>query len=262
MRKNYLILFCFLFCFLFCLTKASGQIGFGLRGGFGGSNSSQDLVNGLSREIGTSPTFGLMINYDLDLNFSAGLEINYTQYSETLNYNAIFHPQANKIPVSTISSINYLQIPFYGRVTFGEKKYKAFLTFAPYIGIGLSGEWKNGARPIGNGTAVLLDSTYKATFKQGDFNKLDIGGQLGVGGQYKIGKNGTLFIEARLQIGFLDFWNKLSSEQTLGYTSPTNKYLKPGASWRAVNVSLGYFHTFKIPKKTKSAAVKKAGKQR
>jgi hypothetical protein len=260
MRKKYI----YLIGFIFFLTNASAQIGFGLRGGFGGSNSSQELVTDLTRDIGTAPTFGLMINYDLDLHFSAGLEVNYTTYSETLNYSADFYPgdPANRKPASTSSTISYLQIPFYGRVTLGEKKYKAFISFAPYIGIGLNGEWKNGARPIGAGPAVLLDSTYKATFKQGDFKRLDLGGQVGIGGQYTIGKSGTLFIEARLQIGFLDFWNKLTPEQTLGYTSQVNNYLPPGASWRAINVSLGYFHTFKIPKKSTNASVKKAGRQK
>jgi hypothetical protein len=261
MRKKYI----YIITFILFLTDASAQIGFGLRGGFGVSNSSQELVTGLTKDLGAAPTFGLMINYELDLHFSAGMEVNYAKYSETLNYPAALYPNiptVNRTQASTTSTISYLQIPLYGRVTFGEKKYKAFISFAPYIGIGLSGEWKNGARPIGSGPAVLLDSTYKATFKQGDFKRLDLGGQVGIGGQYTIGKSGALFIETRLQIGFLDFWNKLTPEQTLGYTSQVNEYLPPGASWRAINVSLGYLHNFKIPKKTGSAAVKKAGKQR
>jgi hypothetical protein len=128
MGRNYLIPFCF---FLF-LNQSFGQIGFGLRGGFGGSNSSQELVTDLTRDIGTAPTFGLMINYDLDLHFSAGMEVNYTKFSETLNYSAAFAPKpfnvdkSDSIPASTSTTVSYLQIPFYGRVTFGEKSIRHF----------------------------------------------------------------------------------------------------------------------------------------
>ncbi len=124
----------------------------------------------------------------------------------------------------------------------------------------MNGEWKNGGRPIRNGSAILFDSTYKAGFKEGDFKRIDLGGQVGVGGQYQIGKNGTLFVEARIQIGFLDFWNKLTPMQKNAFD--VSLYSKPGGSWRAVSVSLGYFHTFKIPKKSTSTAVKKAGRQK
>jgi len=265
MRKKLLLVF----CLALCSISGYSQIGFGLRGGFGASNTSQELVSGLTRTIGTSPTYGFMANYDLDLHFSAGFEVNYTKFSESLTYSAAFAPpsrisdKSDSTAVKSTTSINYLQIPFYGRITFGEKKYKAFVSFAPFLGIALSGKWENGGRPEGDGSLIRLDATYTAQFKEGDFKKIDIGGQVGFGGQYQLGKNGVLFAEARLQIGFLDFWNDLTPLQTKGYTSVVNKYLKPGGtSWRAINISVGYYHTFKIPKKTASAAVKKAGKQR
>jgi hypothetical protein len=259
--------------FIFCLplARSFAQLGVGLRGGYGGSSTSQELVNGMKRSLGFSPTFGLMLNYNLDLHFSAGMEFNYLELSEGLEYDTNFVPgtAGRRLgpveAVKTVPKIGYLQIPFFGRVTFGDKKYKAFLTFGPYIGIGLKGSWTKGPRPVAKGSFILMDSTYQnVKFETGDFRKLDLGGIVGFGGQYDIGKNGVLFIEARLQLGFLDFYNKRTKEQTAGFTAPTevNKYLTPSGSWRNANVTIGYFHTFKLPKKKTSNTVKKAGKQR
>jgi len=253
----------------FCLSSTTvlGQLGVGLRGGYGGSSTSQELVNGMKRSIGMNSTFGLMLNYDLDLHFSAAMEFNYMPLSESLEYDSNFSPGApgNKQSVKTTPKIGYLQIPVLGRVTFGDKKYKAVLTFGPYVGIGMNGTWTNGPKPVANGAFILLDSTYEnAKFDVGDFKRFDIGGIVGFGGQYQIGKNGNLFIEARIQLGFLDFYNKLTPLQRSGFFAPRNGtgYLPPSGSWRTANVTIGYFHTFKLPKKKASASAKKAGKQK
>jgi hypothetical protein len=249
--------------FLVFLTQwANAQLGVGLRGGLNFSSTSQELVNGMSRGIGSAPIYGLSLWYDMDLHFSAGMEFNYLTLSETLKYNASFS-QDKLTDAATTPLINYLQIPIMGRVTFGEKKYKAFLTFGPYIGVGLSGKWTNGPEPIDNGNYITLTQDYDpAKFKQGDFKRLDLGGIIGFGGQYQVEKSGYIFIEGRIQLGFLDFYNKRTEAQTKGFTQSQSTYLIPSASWRNANISLGYCHTFKLPKKKSSNAVKKAGKQK
>jgi len=260
MRQKLIII---IFILTFSISGYS-QINVGLRAGFGASSSSTELLTDMKRKIGTKPTFGITASYNLDLNFSAGLELNYTQFQEGLDYSSKFSPlpKENANAAFTEYSVNYLQIPIFGRVTFGEKKRKWFLTFGPYVGIGLSGKWNNYPSAPLDGSYILFkgDTSLNAKFKQGDFNRVDIGGILGGGLQQKIGTNGVLFLEARIQIGFLDFFNKQLPLQNKAYA--TSKYLRPSASWRAANISIGYQHTFKLPKKTGSAAVKKAGKQR
>jgi Outer membrane protein beta-barrel domain len=251
--------------FILVLHTSFGQLGFGLKGGFSGSTTSQELVNGMSRVAGSAPTFGAVITYDLDLHFAGLLEFNYTTLSEGLKYDSSFFPRgvvsANRF-AETTPTINYLQIPIMGRVTFGEKKLKTFLTFGPYLGIGLSGKWKNGPVAGPGGRYITFEGDQTAAFKTGDFKKIDLGGIVGFGGQYAIGKSGTLFAEARLQLGFLDFYNNLTEEQRLGFTAQDARYLPPSSSWRSANITLGYFHTIKLPKKKSSANVKKAGKQK
>lgn len=257
---------------LFITLSASssfGQLGVGLRGGFGGSASSQELVTGMERKFGTAPTFGLMLNYNLDLHFSGGIEFNYHTFSETQNFSAAFGPQ---IPISydpegaktatRKSFVNYLNIPIFGRATFGEKKTKWFISFGPYVGIGLNGKVEGGMKP----SVRRLDSNYTAKFKPGDYRKFDIGGMLGGGLQRQIKTNGTLFIEARFMLGFVDFNNDPTSRQRDGYVQPPNRggeaYIRPTGTWRSANVTVGYFHTFKLPKKkSSSGGQKKAGKQ-
>ncbi len=251
-------------CFYISTTFA--QLGVGLRVGYGASSTSQELVNGMKRSLGMNPTFGLMLNYDLDLHFSAVMEFNYMPLSETLEYDTNFFPgnaPGLSLEAKSIPKIGYLQIPVLGRVTFGEKKYKAILSFGPYFGFGMKGTWTNGPNPVANGSYILMNRNYEnVKFQEGDFRKFDMGGIIGLGGQYQVGKSGTLFLEARIQLGFLDFYNKQTADQVKGFTTSQNKYLKPSGSWRTANICLGYFHTIKLPKKKSSSAVKKAGKQK
>ncbi len=261
--KKYIFLAVFS-CFYISTTFA--QLGVGLRFGYGASSTSQELVNGMKRTLGTNPTFGLMLNYDLDLHFSAGMEFNYMSLSESLDYDTNFYPgnaPGARVSATTTPKIGYLQIPVLGRVTFGEKKYKATLSFGPYFGIGMKGVWTNGPNAVGNGSYILMNKNYdNVKFEKGDFRKFDLGGIIGGGGQYQIGKSGVLFIEARIQLGFLDFYNKQTGDQIKGFTTKQNQYLKPNGSWRTANVCIGYFHTFKLPKKKTSSTAKKAGKQK
>jgi hypothetical protein len=253
--------------FLFLLASpVFGQLGVGLKGGFGGSATSQEMVNGMSRSLGSAPTFGLMVNYDLDLHFAGQLEFNYTTFSETIRYGSTFFPLTVSAPTAADSQattkpkINYLQIPIQGRVTFGEKKFKTFLTFGTYVGIGMSGTWFNGPQSF-SGDYILFNQDTDVQFSKGDIRKLDVGGLAGFGAQYALGKAGTLFAEARVQLGFIDIYNP-SPDQRKGFTALKNKYLTPTGSWRTANITVGYFHTFKLPKKKSNNPAKKAGKQK
>ena len=117
----------------------------------------------MKRTLGTNPTFGLMLNYDLDLHFSAGMEFNYMPLSESLDYDTNFYPgnaTGARVSTTTTPKIGYLQIPVLGRVTFGEKKYKATLSFGPYFGIGMKGVWTNGPNAVGNGSYILMNKNY------------------------------------------------------------------------------------------------------
>lgn len=254
---------------IFCLYFlgygfAFGQLSFGLRGGYCGSLSSQELVNGMERKIGLGATYGFLIQYDLDLHFSLATEANYITYEEILTYSKDFYPPT--VPgevakaVTTKSLVNYLQIPVLGRATFGEKKFKWFIDFGPYVGIGLSGKRENAMK-----FNKRLEDSYDAKFQAGDFMSYDLGGQVGAGFQYTLGTAGFLFVQGRFQIGFFDFYNKLTEDQRgayLGSNAQGYGYFPPGAAWRAVNISAGYFYTIKLPKKNASSGgVKKAGKQ-
>lgn len=223
----------------------------------------------MTRKLGTAPTFGLLINYNFDLHFSGGIEFNYQTFSESLSYSSAFGP-LKMAPDSSFfgtsrtrkSTLNYLNIPIFGRATFGEKKLKGFITFGAYAGIGLSGKVEGGMQA----TTRTLDSNYSARFKPGDFKKLDLGGFVGGGFQRQIKENGTLFVEARFMLGFLDFNNDPTQGQRAAYVEPAkdrfqNLYLRPSGTWRTANITVGYFHTFKLPKKKSSNTVKKAGKQ-
>jgi len=249
--------------------SANGQIILGLRAGYGLSSTSQEIVKGMNRSIGSSPMMGAIIHYNMDIRFSAGLELNYYKLSETLDYVASFSPViGNQQDVVTKTEISYLQIPLTGRVSIGEKKYRGFLCLGPYIGIGTSGSWNTGPEATFtdiNGSKIpknVIFDTEKGGYglDSKKMRRLDIGGVFGGGIEYKLGLTGLLFAEARVQLGFFDIYS-LSSLEERAFKS-NSAYQLPSASWRAVNFSVGYLKTFKLPKLSLNKGVKKAGKQK
>ncbi len=260
MKRQLLFLF---FALAGLALPAYSQLGVGLRGGFGASSTSQEVVNGMTRSIGVSPAFGLCVFYDLDLHFSGCLEFNYLTFSENFSYSDFFD-KSNGRSITTGIKVGYLQIPLLGKVTFGEKKFKTMFTFGPYMGIGTSGSWINPPQASSNGSIFYFqgDTSVNARFSKGDFRRIDLGGMIGFGGQYKVGTNGNIFFEGRLQLGFLNLYNDFEKKLIDAFSLSSNQYQKPGGSWRAANITVGYFHTFKLPKKKSSASVKKAGKQK
>jgi hypothetical protein len=257
-----------LFLFLFAFT-AKGQIILGLRGGYGLSSTSQEIVKGMKRSIGSSPMMGAIIHYNMDIRFSVGMEVNYYKLSETLNYEASFSPIiTNQQEVVTKTEISYLQIPVTGRVSIGEKKYRGFLCLGPYIGIGTSGSWNTAPEATFaeiNGNKIPKNVIFDPDkggygFDSKKMRRLDIGGIFGGGIEYKLGPTGLIFAEARVQLGFFDIYS-LSSFEERAFKS-NSAYQLPSASWRAVNFSVGYLRTFKLPKLSLNQGVKKAGKQK
>jgi len=255
------------FVLLLVGSSASGQIILGLRAGYGLSSTSQEVVKGMGRTIGSSPMMGAIIHYNMDIRFSMGMEVNYYKLSETLDYEAGFSPLiGNQQEVVTKTEISYLQIPFTGRVSIGEKNYRGFLCLGPYLGIGTSGSWNtapqaaitaiNGGEPIPK--HIVFEGQSGLNGKK--IRRFDIGGIFGGGIEYKLGLTGLLFAEARVQLGFFDIYS-LSSFEEKAFKS-NSSYQLPSASWRAVNFSVGYIKTFKLPKLSLNQGVKKAGKQK
>jgi hypothetical protein len=90
--------------------------------------------------------------------------------------------------------------------------------------------------------------------------KFDVGGLLGGGVEYKLNNTSLLFLEARVQMSFFNFYN-ISSETKRAYLTSKRNYVIPEATWRAVNLSIGYLRTFKLPK-VAADGNKRAGKQK
>ena len=255
--------------FLFIAVSANAQLTLGARAGYGLSASSFELNKGMNRSIGFSPVFGGIFHYNLDLRFSVGAEVNYYKFSETISYDASLFPRnSSRTPeaVDSRTEISYIQVPFTGRASIGEKKLRGFISLGPYISFGFGGTWDKGPRVIflesQNFDKIplypLIDSTY--SFDQKKLKKIDIGGLVSGGVEYKVGTTGLIFAEARVQLGFFDLYNLNDFEQRAFKAG--SEYLLPSATWRAVNFSVGYLRTFKLPKLKFEQGNKRAGKQK
>ena len=252
--------------FFFISNGVFAQITVGARGGFGFSNTSLELAKGVSGSFGSAPQFGLMLHYNLDIKFSVGLEVNYARFSEKI----IYQPEyviGQKEELSSLTEISYIQIPITARASIGEKKYRAFVNVGPYIGFGQNGSWSKAPRIVfidnfnpPTPKAAVFDTTYN--LNQGKMKKLDLGGVVAAGIEYKVGQTGLVFFETRVQLGFLDIYNLTNLETRAFNQQGSNSYLVPSGSWRAVCFSLGYIQTFKLPNFNSNPDAKRAGKQK
>lgn len=249
------------------ISSARAQISVGLRGGYGFSATSLELNKGMKREVGTSPNLGLILHYNVDLKFSVGAEVNYYKLAEKISFDAELHPgsKEDKTDVTMGTEVSYIQIPITGRASIGDKKYRAFISLGPYIGLAFDGKWTNAPRvlyfkdlnnqPIPN--FPILDTTF--SIDQGLIRKFDIGGLVSTGFEYQFSPTDLAFAEARIQLGFLDNY-LLGSDARRAFAN--SNYIFPSASWRAVNFSLGYIRKFKLPKFSSNSDTKRAGKQK
>jgi hypothetical protein len=255
--------------FLLVSGSVSAQITLGGRLGYGFSASSFELNKGMTRNIGYSPLIGAIIHYNLDLKFSAGAEINYYKFSESINFNEdLFPDRADAVPqaIDMKTSLSYIQVPFMGRASIGDKKYRAFISIGPYIGFAVGGTWSNAPKVRYFQNQVnqsipdypTLDTTYN--LNQGKMRKIDLGGVISGGIEYQLGTTDWIFAEGRIQLGFLDNY-RMESDTRRAFTN--SNYLFPSATWRAFNFSVGYIRNFKLPKfQTSDKSSKRAGKQK
>lgn len=257
-----------LFFVFFLLAGASfAQITVGGRLGYGISASSLELNKGMNRSVGASPLIGAIIHYNLDLKFTAGAEINYYRLSESIEFDEALYPDRGGTPVNINmgTRLSYIQIPFMGRASIGDKKYRAFISLGPYIGFAVGGKWTNAPRvryfanlenkPVPDYPS--LDTTYN--LNQGLMRKIDLGGLISGGLEYQVGTTDYVFVEARVQLGFLDNY-RLGSDARRAFSN--SNYAFPSASWRVINFSAGYIRTFKLPKWQSNGEGKRAGKQK
>jgi hypothetical protein len=256
-----------IFFFLLLAGSSFAQITLGGRIGYGISASSLELNKGMNRSVGSSPLIGAIIHYNLDLKLTAGAEINYYRFSESIEFDSALSPRRGGKPsnISMGTTMSYIQIPITGRASIGDKKYRAFISMGPYIGFAFGGKWTNAPRvryfanlenqPVPDYPS--LDTSYN--LNQGLLRKIDIGGLISGGIEYQVGTTDYVFAEARVQLGFLDNY-KLGSDARRAFSN--SNYVFPSASWRILNFSAGYIRTFKLPKLKSGGDSKRAGKQK
>ena len=254
--------------FILTVSSASGQLTLGARGGFGISSTSFATINGIEREIGTSPIAGLIFHYNFDQKFSVGFEVNYNRFSENIIYSLdttgrpISAGTTKIVNTKTKTDISYFQIPITGRASIGDKKIRGILELGIYGGIGINGSWTNGPNVkfynASNNVPSKVELTGNYTLNQGKIRKWDVGGILGGGVEYKLNNTSLLFAVLRIQFGLVDIYNLNPTERSAYYVTGFDP---PSASWQAANFSLGYLKTFKLPK-FGSDGNKRAGKQK
>lgn len=154
-----------------------------------GANFStiSDLPNAKSR-IGISA--GAFANYSIDEHYG-------------LNMKLIFSQLGAKIENSTISNrLNYFQIPLSGVYFFGVagNSLRPKIFVGPYVGILLNAKDNNG-----NDIVVANGDDY--------FNKLDFGGQIGVGFNYRIMSRTWLNVDA----SYAGSFGKISDVTNVAY---------------------------------------------
>jgi Outer membrane protein beta-barrel domain len=185
----------------FCSVAAFAQVSIGVKGGANWSNvqSATKLpVNPNFKSI-QNYTAGIVLDIPLNRSFSVQPEVNYTTkgfgFSESRDLNVFNVPLP--LGIKTQNNVNYIEMPLLLKYKLGNDVAKAYIAAGPTFGYALNGEY------VGTANVIVNVNAFKTAmnFSQLNYQRLDMGAALGIGGEVATGNTGALFVEARYQHG-------------------------------------------------------------
>ena len=162
----------------------------------------------IEQKFNTGVVFGGGIEFKVTPSFSIQPELNFVQKGFRVKYNE--SDQGLSLLVDNKTRINYLEIPLFAKVYFGNASTKFFILGGPAIGIGVGGKAKTKVETDLFGTDISVTVTSKVKF--GDpptsynpeedteiylDNRIDAGLQIGFGAII----NQKFIVEARYNHG-------------------------------------------------------------
>jgi hypothetical protein len=184
-----------------CTVGVFAQVSIGVQGGTNWAtvqSATKLPVTPKFRYLQTY-TAGVVADIPLNRSFSFQPAINYTtkgfEFQEGQDFNVFNVPLP--IGIKTQNSVNYIDVPLLAKFRFGNDLLKGYLTAGPTFGYALNGEYSGTANVLVNVNAFKTPMN----FTQLNYQRLDIGGSIGMGGEIYTGDAGALFIEARYQHG-------------------------------------------------------------
>jgi Outer membrane protein beta-barrel domain len=185
----------------FCSVAAFAQVSIGVKGGanFATVQSAIKLPVTPNFKSIQNYTAGIVLDIPLNRSFSVQPEVNYTTkgfgFEESRDLNVFNVPLP--LGVKTKNYVNYLEMPLLLKYKIGNDIAKAYIAAGPTFGYALNGEY------VGTASVLVNVNAFKTpmNFSQLNYQRLDIGATVGVGGEIATGNVGALFVEARYQHG-------------------------------------------------------------
>lgn len=194
-------------------------------GGHAGLNLSRvEFTPGVTQSFNPCMNAGLNFRYVEEKHFGFILELNWQQRGWKEDFEGL--------PYSYSRTFNYIQIPFLAHIYFGNRG-KFFINAGPSVSL-LLGDKINTNIDLNN---ISGNSDFKnritAQMTEGTQQKVDYGIEGGIGGEFNINRNNSIYLDARFYFG-------LSNIVKSGRTDPIR-----GANPMTISVSAGYWFRVK-----------------
>ncbi|MCC7244729.1 MAG: PorT family protein [Saprospiraceae bacterium] len=189
-----------LVAFVFVAFAAQSQISVGAKAGLNLASQSWTGVDSLTSIVDFKSlplySFGAVLEVGVTENFAIQAEANYTAKGGRQEFSG----DLLGISVSFKSDIivNYLDIPVLAKYSFGGESAQGYVLAGPNFSYAFSGKVKSESTNSVTGTEKTTDDI---NFKDDEYNRTDLGFNLGLGAQFGLSDNMRLFADARYNLG-------------------------------------------------------------
>lgn len=204
-----------------------------------------------SKNAATGITGGVAVNIKVSKIFSFQPELLYIQKGFTT-----ISSSGSSSSFDYSQKISYLEIPLLAKANYNIGKLQLHVIAGPSVAFALGGNYnytihEHGLEFSESGTIYFKNqpSGYNGNnqyYTKSAYNRVDLGLQLGGGIGYKVGP-GTLILDARYGIGFINFERKQTNNTNNGINY---FYYNNTSQFRALAITLGY--AIPINKKSRS----------
>ncbi|MDE6006398.1 MAG: PorT family protein [Muribaculaceae bacterium] len=194
-------------------------------GAHGGLNMSRvEFTPSVTQSFNLGANAGINFRYVEEKHFGFIVELNWEQRGWKEDF--------EDLPYNYTRTANYIQLPFLAHVYFGSRA-KFFINAGPSVSfkVGESTSTNIDLSSVSSNPDFKSRITYQM-YQEVDL-KVDYGIQGGIGGEYSINRNNSIYLDARFYFGL---GNMLKS----GRTDPIR-----GSNPMTISVSLGYWFRLK-----------------
>ncbi|MDE7180869.1 MAG: PorT family protein [Muribaculaceae bacterium] len=194
-------------------------------GGHAGVNMSRvEFTPGVTQGLNTGMNAGLNFRYIEQKHFGFIVELNWEQRGWKEDF--------EELPYNYSRTANFIQLPFLAHIYFGNRG-KFYINAGPSVSFFVGESTKTNIDLTSADSNPDFNSTITYQWKEKVNQKVDYGIQGGIGGEFSINRNNSIYLDARFYFG-------LANLVKSGRTDPIR-----GSNPMTISISAGYWFRVK-----------------